>query len=463
MIDRILVPKDAKALAATAQAIVPARLNSPMDARMLVPADLPVKPLDVHSNIPSYMPLDVLANRLVVPRDLPNKPLDMTRTLSPYMPLAVLPAPIAVPKDAKPPEVKPHERVSAALLPDLLEPDVITTGEVNLLAAPPPSLREERRWVLRGASAVLHAAALLILVMISQMVPSRPVTQADIDQAARSLGYLYLPPDMRNLRRPPSHPEAPSPKMKIDPGLLRKLDQQSRPLVGTPLPPPVAHEQPHDAAPANPPSAASRAQVPQTQPGQLPPREDPAKPPPPTLEAIQPNTNANPNIQLPRLGSPGSNIQQSVRDLSRTQSGAPSIGFHGIVPGAGGGVPAGGNGAGYLDGGLQMLTPTEGVDFSSYLSRVLASVRRNWYAIIPESARMGEKGRVQLIFRIMRDGTVVSSEPILEATSGKEPLDRAAMSSIRASSPFEPLPPPFTGPFIELRFIFLYNLPLPTQ
>jgi len=51
-------------------------------------------------------------------------------------------------------------------------------------------------------------------------------------------------------------------------------------------------------------------------------------------------------------------------------------------------------------------------------------------------------------------------EPVLEDTSGKEPLDRAALSSIRASSPFEPLPPAFSGPYIELRFIFLYNLPL---
>jgi outer membrane biosynthesis protein TonB len=48
-------------------------------------------------------------------------------------------------------------------------------------------------------------------------------------------------------------------------------------------------------------------------------------------------------------------------------------------------------------------------------------------------------------------------------SSGKEPLDRAAMSSIRASTPFEQLPPAFSGPYIELRFIFLYNIPLNSQ
>lgn len=37
------------------------------------------------------------------------------------------------------------------------------------------------------------------------------------------------------------------------------------------------------------------------------------------------------------------------------------------------------------------------------------------------------------------------------------------MAAIRASSPFEPLPPAFNGPYIELRFIFLYNLPLNYQ
>jgi TonB family protein len=103
------------------------------------------------------------------------------------------------------------------------------------------------------------------------------------------------------------------------------------------------------------------------------------------------------------------------------------------------------------------------VDFSSYLARVLASVKRNWYAVMPESARLGDKGRVVLQFKIMRNGVVPDAEPNMVGPSGKEPLDRAALSSIRASTPFEPLPTAFSGPFIELRFIFLYNLPLNAQ
>ena len=127
------------------------------------------------------------------------------------------------------------------------------------------------------------------------------------------------------------------------------------------------------------------------------------------------------------------------------------------------GMPGGGGGQGYYGGNLQILTPTEGVDFTNYLARVLASVKNSWYAVIPESARLGEKGRVVLRFKIMRDGSVPGIEPILEGSSGREPLDNAALSSIRASNPFEPLPSAFSGPYIELRFIFLYNLPLNAQ
>jgi len=93
----------------------------------------------------------------------------------------------------------------------------------------------------------------------------------------------------------------------------------------------------------------------------------------------------------------------------------------------------------------------------------LAIVKQNWYAVMPESANLGDQGKVVLQFRIMKNGVVPQPEPVMMGSSGKEPLDRAAVSSIRASTPFEPLPPAFSGPYIELRFIFLYNIPLNSQ
>ena len=47
-----------------------------------------------------------------------------------------------------------------------------------------------------------------------------------------------------------------------------------------------------------------------------------------------------------------------------------------------------------------------GVDFKPYLIQILARVRKNWFAVIPESARMGNRGVVLLQFIIDRRGQV---------------------------------------------------------
>jgi len=41
--------------------------------------------------------------------------------------------------------------------------------------------------------------------------------------------------------------------------------------------------------------------------------------------------------------------------------------------------------------GIEMLTPTEGVDFNDYLARVYQSVKRNWFAVMPASVELGDK------------------------------------------------------------------------
>jgi TonB family protein len=83
-------------------------------------------------------------------------------------------------------------------------------------------------------------------------------------------------------------------------------------------------------------------------------------------------------------------------------------------------------------------------------------VRQNWYSLIPETARLGEKGRVAIVFEILKDGSVPQLR--LVASSGSDPLDRAAVAGIRASIPFPPLPQEFTGNHLVLQFIFLYNI-----
>jgi len=62
-----------------------------------------------------------------------------------------------------------------------------------------------------------------------------------------------------------------------------------------------------------------------------------------------------------------------------------------------------------------MLTDPQGVDFQSYLERVYVTVKRNWFAVMPGSVELGEKGIVYLTFRINRDGGVPSDETVNRA------------------------------------------------
>jgi len=110
--------------------------------------------------------------------------------------------------------------------------------------------------------------------------------------------------------------------------------------------------------------------------------------------------------------------------------------------------------------GAELLTPTNGVDFTAYVKELFGKVRRNWFAVMPESAQLGEKGKIIVRFQILPDGKLQESELTIESASGKEELRRASIAAIEKSSPFRPLPKAFEGPFIEMRFTFLYNLPV---
>jgi len=108
--------------------------------------------------------------------------------------------------------------------------------------------------------------------------------------------------------------------------------------------------------------------------------------------------------------------------------------------------------------GVTILSNTQGVDFLPYVHRMLGLLKKNWEAIMPESARMGDKGVVSTVFSILPNGNIVSDGPLLERESGKEPLDRAALDAIRLSEPFDSLPAEFHGPYLKLRIAFLYNV-----
>jgi TonB family protein len=437
MIVRQIVPRDAR-LAAEAGGAAPRRPFSLLDARQLIPGNMQAGPLEARTSIPAHLPLDVLASRVVVPRDMPSTPLDPASVYTDYPPLTILDYRVTVPAATPPAPFEAKGVVAIQDLPGGLSPDVITTGEVNLMVEAVEHPQIAWNWVARSGSLLMHVLLVVLVLFQARLFPYQPPTQEQVDIARRELNFIYMPPHIRGL--PPAPAPAPSPQVRIDPRFLRELDSidpsAEQPILG-PRGPEVAvpEEARPEAAPA--------------------PRPQPAVPPR-TPELLQPRGAApeasDRGLFLPRAVSPGRALQESAQEALRGSGNSQQFG--GELPSA----PSAGGGQGYLGGGLEMLTPTEGVDFTNYLARIVASVKRNWESVMPESARMGERGRVVLQFRIFRDGMVPNSEPGLMGTSGKEPLDRAAISSIRASSPFPPLPPAFSGPYIELRFMFLYNL-----
>jgi TonB family protein len=105
----------------------------------------------------------------------------------------------------------------------------------------------------------------------------------------------------------------------------------------------------------------------------------------------------------------------------------------------------------------QLLSDTEGVDFTPYLRQILQTVRRNWQTVIPESVRLGRRGRVSIVLSIDRNGKIVKL--VYGEQSGTNSLDEAAVAGVSMSQPFPPLPPEFKGAKIVVQFNFAYNTP----
>jgi TonB family protein len=110
------------------------------------------------------------------------------------------------------------------------------------------------------------------------------------------------------------------------------------------------------------------------------------------------------------------------------------------------------------EGGVDVLTDTQGVDFGPYVARTRQIVRQNWYTLMPPQVYppIFKQGKLAIEFEVLKDGTV--SDMKLRTSSGDVALDRAAWGSITASAPFPPLPKEFPGKLLGLRFYYFYNL-----
>jgi TonB family protein len=442
MIPRTLVPLGSRPPAADAP---PSQRRRPttLDERTLVPAMLPIVQLDGKSSIPRSLPLESIAARVVVPRDVNQEAYNVEENHSTPVQPTDMDQRITVPQGAAPPE-----KIEAPLIPpgDIVDLDVFMTGEVNLLTK--PQTEEKTKWdlITRVSSFAFHVILFATIILWAKIFPPHAPTQQEIDLANRQL--TWIPPESSYAPKPKAQPRpAQPPAVHVDPRVINKV----APPVPQPAPRP---EPPKRELPDAPTPKIQETPREVETPA---PKTDPPKAP---LKLDTPDMpKPQPGLKLPKSSS----IDDAIHDALKTPSGG---GRSGAITGPGprqNGTPGGGppgQGSGSFGNGYEILTPTEGVDFSDYMHRMLENVRRNWYAVMPQSALLGDRGRVLLRFKIMANGSVPNDDPAREMGSGKEPLDRAAVSAIRSSNPFEPLPSAFHGPYIEIRIMFLYNLPI---
>jgi TonB family protein len=268
------------------------------------------------------------------------------------------------------------------------------------------------------------------------------VNPADKLKHDKDMTYLDLPESLKKVKPKDSkivsdqNRTAETKKPMID----RKTLEEFRAMRKAAPPAPQPAPQPAPPQPA-PPAPQVAQQQPQQPPQPL--KNDQLSPldtPKPPVRPTNPSFNTGPS-------TPGEAIRQAARDAARTPS----------VFGGDSGTNAPGAHPGSA-GGAEILSDTMGVDFGPYMKRIIYDTERAWWPIIPEIARppLNKQGKVMIRFKIMKDGSV--KEMILEGPSGDVSLDRAAWGGILGASPYPQLPKDFKGPYLELRFYFLYNI-----
>jgi len=311
---------------------------------------------------------------------------------------------------------------------------------------------ETARWRRRTMflmSVVLHAV-MVIFALVAPQLFRRGAAMLGIVLERRprtETTFLYMPPDLLKLKRAPNT-NLLSDKNRIAQGKAPKIDPNGLTMPysrGNTTLPEIAGGTP-PVPPAPPPAASPGGGQPSPSPP-APKKEDNQL----RLMDVPARSGGGEQSQLrlPPL-SPGAAIQQSLQGAARGRA-------SGALAGPGDSDSQFNNLRSNFSAGIaQILSDTRGVDFGPYLARVVYNVKRNWYSVIPVSAQMGEKGRVAIVFQIVKDGSVPQLR--LVGSSGSEPLDNAALSAIKMSNPFPPLPEEFTGKDLVLQFIFLYNL-----
>ena len=106
---------------------------------------------------------------------------------------------------------------------------------------------------------------------------------------------------------------------------------------------------------------------------------------------------------------------------------------------------------------LEIITPHEGTELDDFGNRLTKSVWHNWLVMMPESAMLGDKGQATIRFQIDKDSSHPATAPTIELSSGKKPLDAAALRAVHDSIKSLYLPHAVAAASIEFRVLFFYN------
>jgi len=106
-------------------------------------------------------------------------------------------------------------------------------------------------------------------------------------------------------------------------------------------------------------------------------------------------------------------------------------------------------------GDLEVLSDTQGVDFSDYLKHFHRDVMRNWLPLLPEEIYppLSKQGETYILLTILPDGTIGDMK--LEGSSHDDAINRSAWGSITSEGKFPQLPSKFHGPNLILRLHYV--------
>jgi TonB family protein len=298
-------------------------------------------------------------------------------------------------------------------------------------------LEDERRWARLREGFWLALLFHILLFSAITWIPTylfkvpRVIDPFDAIKQRKDLTYLDLPPDALRDSRPKVTPKPLPNKPLIDKNTMDAMKRQAEQAP----PPPQADNQPQIQSP-------EQAKPQPTQPLQPSPQSQQPEAPRPQAVPAKPNFalgSSNPADQLKE------DMQKAMQNRGSGTSGtqAPSGGLS-MHPGAGTGAP-------------DILSDTQGVNFSDWLARWHFVTQRTWDPLIPDEVNppILKSGVVAVRFKVLPSGQVTDMQ--LDGRSGDTGLDRAAWGAITGSS-YPPLPREFHGPYLELRAYFLYNM-----